>query len=107
MALNYDSVCIYCQTSHTVASKRHTVALGAGLPHAVSLPGAPQQRRCRAGMSAEANVWSAAVPQAKVKVAGWSAQMYTALVGEDSSGFALALTHFAHDECIENPKSNW
>jgi hypothetical protein len=37
-------------------------------------------------MRAGANVWSAAVPQVKSGVAGWSAQMYSALVGDVPPG---------------------
>jgi len=36
-------------------------------------------------MSANRNVWSAALPQAKSDVTGWSAQMYTAFVGVNHS----------------------
>ena len=35
-------------------------------------------------LSANRNVWSAALPQAKSDVTGWSAQMYTAFVGVNS-----------------------
>src|SRR6267378_2636428 len=37
------------------------------------------------GSSANRNVWSAALPQAKSDVTGWSAQMYTAFVGVNHS----------------------
>src|SRR5882757_1016100 len=37
------------------------------------------------GWSAIRNVWSAALPQAKSDVTGWSAQMYTAFVGVNHS----------------------
>jgi ligand-binding sensor domain-containing protein len=36
-------------------------------------------------MSAGVNVWSAAFPQAKSELAGWSAQLYTTFDGEDFS----------------------
>jgi hypothetical protein len=37
------------------------------------------------GLSAIRNVWSAALPQAKSDVTGWSAQMYTAFIGVNHS----------------------
>src|SRR5260370_10280526 len=59
-------------------------------------------RRLWAGLSANRNVWSAALSQAKNEVTGWSAQMYSAFVGAQApvhDGMRCARLHFPSTRC--------